>query len=337
MKFSNLSEIATYIVSDGKGILAADESNPTCKKRFDTISVESNEQNRRDYRELLFSSNGMIGNIGGVILFDETIRQKTDAGQSLVDLILEAGALPGIKVDKGLVPFNGSDIETLTQGLDDLDERCKEYAELGAKFTKWRAVINIGNGIPTQECIDANMEALAKYAKIAQKNGMVPIVEPEVLINGNHSIQDCYDATLRSIKSLFDYLNSYDVDISGTILKPNMVTAGSDSEVKSSVEEVAKMTIKCLNDSVPDELPGVAFLSGGQTEIESTEHLDKMNKIGGFSWKLSFSYGRALQQSALNAWLGKPENKRDAQEAFAHRAKMNKLASLGNWSADLEK
>jgi len=337
MKFSNLSEIATYIVSDGKGILAADESNPTCKKRFDTISVESNEQNRRDYRELLFSSNGMIGNIGGVILFDETIRQKTDAGQSLVDLILEAGALPGIKVDKGLAPFNGSDIETLTQGLDDLDERCKEYAELGAKFTKWRAVINIGNGIPTQECIDANMEALAKYAKIAQKNGMVPIVEPEVLINGNHSIQDCYDATLRSIKSLFDYLNSYDVDISGTILKPNMVTAGSDSEVKSSVEEVAKMTIKCLNDSVPDELPGVAFLSGGQTEIESTEHLDKMNKIGGFSWKLSFSYGRALQQSALNAWLGKPENKRDAQEAFAHRAKMNKLASLGNWSADLEK
>ena len=337
MKFSNLSEIATYIVSDGKGILAADESNPTCKKRFDTISVESNEQNRRDYRELLFSSNGMVGNIGGVILFDETIRQKTDAGQSLVDLILEAGALPGIKVDKGLVPFNGSDIETLTQGLDDLDERCKEYAELGAKFTKWRAVINIGNGIPTQECIDANMEALAKYAKIAQKNGMVPIVEPEVLINGNHSIQDCYDATLRSIKSLFDYLNSYDVDISGTILKPNMVTAGSDSEVKSSVEEVAKMTIKCLNDSVPDELPGVAFLSGGQTEIESTEHLDKMNKIGGFSWKLSFSYGRALQQSALNAWLGKPENKRDAQEAFAHRAKMNKLASLGIWSADLEK
>ena len=181
------------------------------------------------------------------------------------------------------------------------------------------------------------MEALAKYATIAQKNGMVPIVEPEVLINGNHSIQDCYDATLRSIKSLFDYLNSYDVDISGTILKPNMVTAGSDSEVKSSVEEVANMTIKCLNDSVPDELPGVAFLSGGQTEIESTEHLDKMNKIGGFSWKLSFSYGRALQQSALNAWLGKPENKRDAQEAFAHRAKMNKLASLGNWSADLEK
>ena len=283
-----------------------------------------------------YSSKGMSKNIGGVILFDETIRQKTDAGQSLVDLILESGALPGIKVDKGLKPFEGSEVETLTQGLDDLDERCAEYAKLGAKFTKWRAVINIGDGIPTQECIDANMEALAKYAKIAQKNGMVPIVEPEVLINGNHTIEDCYDATSRSIKSLFDYLKSYDVDVTGTILKPNMVTAGSDSDQKSSVEEVAEMTIKCLNESVPDELPGVAFLSGGQTEIESTEHLDKMNKIGGFVWKLSFSYGRALQQSALNAWLGKSENKNAGQQAFAHRAKMNKLAALGIWSADLE-
>ncbi len=337
MKFSNLSEIASYIVADGKGILAADESNPTCKKRFDTISVESTETNRRDYRELLFSSKGMSENIGGVILFDETIRQKTELGQSLVDLILESGALPGIKVDKGLNPFKGSEVETLTQGLDDLDERCSEYAELGAKFTKWRAVINIGDEIPSQECIDANMEALAKYAKIAQKNGMVPIVEPEVLINGSHSIEDCYDATSRSIKSLFDYLKSYDVDITGTILKPNMVTPGSESEQRASVEEVAEMTIKCLKETVPNELPGVAFLSGGQTEIESTQHLDMMNKIGGFSWKLSFSYGRALQQSALNAWLGKLENKSAAQDAFAHRAKMNKLASLGSWSADLEK
>ena len=278
----------------------------------------------------------MSGNIGGVILFDETIRQKTEAGQSLIDLILESGALPGIKVDKGLKPFNDSEVETLTQGLDVLDERCAEYAKLGAKFTKWRAVINIGDEIPTQECIDANMEALAKYAKIAQKNGMVPIVEPEVLINGNHSIKDCYDATNRSIKSLFDYLKSYDVDITGTILKPNMVTAGSECEQKSSVEEVAEMTIKCLNESVPNELPGVAFLSGGQTEIESTEHLDKMNKIAGFPWELSFSYGRALQQSALNAWLGKSENKNAGQQAFAHRAKMNKLAALGSWSSDLE-
>jgi fructose-bisphosphate aldolase class I len=298
--------------------------------------VESSEENRRDYRELLFTSNGMRDNIGGVILFDETIRQKSASGATLVELILANGALPGIKVDKGLKPFRESEVETLTQGLDDLDERCSEYANLGAKFTKWRAVINIGDGMPTQECIDANMDALAQYAKIAQKNGMVPIVEPEILINGSHSIEDCYDATSRSIKSLFDYLNSYDVDITGTILKPNMVTPGLDSEHKATVKEVAEMTIRCLKESVPDELPGVAFLSGGQTEIESTEHLDMMNKIGGFPWKLSFSYGRALQQSALNAWLGKAENKVAAQAAFAHRAEMNKLASLGQWSADLE-
>ena len=336
MEFTKLTDIANYIVSEGKGILAADESNPTCKKRFDTISVESSEENRRDYRELLFTSNGMRDNIGGVILFDETIRQKSASGATLVELILANGALPGIKVDKGLKPFRESEVETLTQGLDDLDERCSEYANLGAKFTKWRAVINIGDGMPTQECIDANMDALAQYAKIAQKNGMVPIVEPEILINGSHSIEDCYDATSRSIKSLFDYLNSYDVDITGTILKPNMVTPGLDSEHKATVKEVAEITIRCLKESVPDELPGVAFLSGGQTEIESTEHLDMMNKIGGFPWKLSFSYGRALQQSALNAWLGKAENKVAAQAAFAHRAAMNKLASLGQWSADLE-
>ena len=336
MEFTKLTDIANYIVSEGKGILAADESNPTCKKRFDTISVESSEENRRDYRELLFTSNGMRDNIGGVILFDETIRQKSASGATLVELILANRALPGIKVDKGLKPFRESEVETLTQGLDDLDERCSEYANLGAKFTKWRAVINIGDGMPTQECIDANMDALAQYAKIAQKNGMVPIVEPEILINGSHSIEDCYDATSRSIKSLFDYLNSYDVDITGTILKPNMVTPGLDSEHKATVKEVAEMTIRCLKESVPDELPGVAFLSGGQTEIESTEHLDMMNKIGGFPWKLSFSYGRALQQSALNAWLGKAENKVAAQAAFAHRAEMNKLASLGQWSADLE-
>ena len=336
MEFTKLTDIANYIVSEGKGILAADESNPTCKKRFDTISVESSEENRRDYRELLFTSNGMRDNIGGVILFDETIRQKSASGATLVELILANGALPGIKVDKGLKPFRESEVETLTQGLDDLDERCSEYANLGAKFTKWRAVINIGDGMPTQECIDANMDALAQYAKIAQKNGMVPIVEPEILIDGSHSIEDCYDATSRSIKSLFDYLNSYDVDITGTILKPNMVTPGLDSEHKATVKEVAEMTIRCLKESVPDELPGVAFLSGGQTEIESTEHLDMMNKIGGFPWKLSFSYGRALQQSALNAWLGKAENKVAAQAAFAHRAEMNKLASLGQWSADLE-
>ena len=336
MNFSNLSDIAKYIVADGKGILAADESNPTCKKRFDSISVESTEENRRDYRELLFTSKGMKKNIGGVILFDETIRQHLESGKPLVEIIVESGALPGIKVDKGLQPFNGSEIETLTQGLDDLDERCAEYAALGAKFTKWRAVISIGENIPSQECIDANMEALANYAKTAQKHGMVPIVEPEVLINGEHSINDCYDATSRSIKSLFDYLDSYDVDISGTILKPNMVTPGLDHVHTATVEEVAQATVKCLTENVPAELPGIAFLSGGQTEIESTEHLDMMNKIGGFPWKLSFSYGRALQASALSAWLGKKENISAAQDAFSHRAEMNKLASLGKWSQSLE-
>ena len=270
MNFSSLSEIAKYIVADGKGILAADESNPTCKKRFDSISVESTEENRRDYRELLFTSKGMKKNIGGVILFDETIRQHSESGKPLVEIIVESGALPGIKVDKGLQPFNGSEIETLTQGLDGLDERCAEYAALGAKFTKWRAVISIGENIPSQECIDANMEALANYAKTAQ------------------------------------------------------------------VEEVAQATVKCLTENVPAELPGIAFLSGGQTEIESTEHLNMMNKIGGFPWKLSFSYGRALQASALSAWLGKKENISAAQDAFSHRAEMNKLASLGKWSQSLE-
>ena len=336
MNFSNLSEIAQYIVSEGKGILAADESNPTCKKRFDTISVECTEENRRNYRELLFTSEGMKENIGGVILFDETFRQHSESGKSLLELILDKGALPGIKVDKGLQPFNGSDLETLTQGLDDLDGRCSEYSGLGAKFTKWRAVININENLPTQECIDANMESLANYAKIAQKYGMVPIVEPEVLINGDHSIEVCYDATSRSIKSLFNYLSTNNVDISGTILKPNMVTPGTDHTNKATVEEVAQATIKCLKENVPAELPGITFLSGGQTEIESTQHLDMMNKIGGFSWKLSFSYGRALQASALSAWLGKKENISAAQSAFSHRAKMNKLASLGKWSESLE-
>ncbi len=336
MKFENLSQIARYIVEDGKGILAADESNPTCKKRFDTISVESTEGNRRDYRELLFSSEGMEGNIGGVILFDETIRQNSKDGVSLVELILRKKSLPGIKVDQGLTPFQESDYETVTQGLEGLDERCREYESLGAKFTKWRAVITIGKDGPSQECIDANMDALAKYAKIAQKNNMVPIVEPEVIMQGSHSIEDCYKATESALNSLFRHLNQEDVLIEGAILKTNMVTSGSDSDDQASPELVAERTIQCLKDNVPDNLPGITFLSGGQTEVESTKHLDLMNKIGGFPWKLSFSYGRALQQSALNAWLGKAENVINAQEAFSHRAKMNKLAAQGLWSHDLE-
>ena len=336
MSLNTLEEIAKYIVSDGKGILAADESNPTCGKRFDSIGVESTESNRRDYREMLFRSSGMKDNIGGVILFDETIRQNAQDGTPLVDLIKNQGALPGIKVDKGLAPLESSPEETLTQGLDGLDERCKEYLTLGAKFTKWRAVIKISDDIPTDGCIQANMEALAKYAKIVQDNNMVPMVEPEVLMDGNHSIEKCYEVTSKSLKMLFKCLKDEGVNIGGTILKPNMVTSGSIAESQASIQKVAEMTVQCLKENVPSDLPGITFLSGGQSDINATAHLDAMNKIGGFSWKLSFSYGRALQQPSLKAWLGKEENITKAQEALSHRALMNKLAANGAWNLDLE-
>ena len=246
MSLDNIEEIASFIVADGKGILAADESNPTCGKRFDSIGVESTEENRRDYREMLFRSKGMKGNIGGVILFDETIRQSAADGSLLRDLISEQGALPGIKVDKGLQPIEDCPGETVTVGLEGLDERLKEYASMGAKFTKWRAVINIGDGIPTDKCIDANMEALANYAKCAQDNGMVPIVEPEVLMDGDHNIEECYKATERSLKSLFIHLEKKGVNIKGTLLKPNMVTSGKDNSNQAGIDEVAKQTLDCL-------------------------------------------------------------------------------------------
>ena len=336
MSLNNIEEIATYIVAEGKGILAADESNPTCGKRFDSIGVESTEENRRDYREMLFRSKGMKDNIGGVILFDETIRQSAADGTLLRDIISSQGALPGIKVDKGLQPIEGCDGETVTVGLEGLDERLKEYASMGAKFTKWRAVINIGDGIPSDKSIDVNMKALADYAKCAQNNGMVPIVEPEVIMDGDHSIDKCYEATDRSLKSLFSHLEQNGVDIKGTLLKPNMVTSGKDSSEQAGVNEVAKKTLDCLIKNVPAELPGVTFLSGGQSDILATAHLDAMNKIGGFSWKLSFSYGRALQAAALKAWSGKPENIFISQDELSHRAEMNKLASLGKWDEELE-
>ena len=335
MSLNSLEEIASYIVSEGKGILAADESNPTCSKRFDSIGVESTEENRRDYREMLFRSPGMKSNIGGVILFDETIRQDAKDGTSLVNIITDQGALPGIKVDKGLQPIGESE-ETVTLGLDGLDERLKEYAALGARFTKWRAVIKIGDDMPTDECIDANMKALADYAKLVQDNGMVPMVEPEVLMDGDHSIDDCYSATDRSLKSLFRHLDANGVNIKGTILKPNMVLSGSSASEQASIEEVAKKTLDCLMANVPSDLPGITFLSGGQSDFHATAHLDAMNKIGGFNWKLSFSYGRALQAAALKAWMGKSENRFISQDALSHRANMNKLASLGKWDEGLE-
>jgi fructose-bisphosphate aldolase class I len=336
MSLNTLEEIAEYIVSDGKGILAADESNPTCGKRFDSIGVESTENNRRDYREMLFRSSGMQDNIGGVILFDETLRQSAQDGTPFIELIKSQGALPGIKVDKGLIPLDSSPEETVTQGLDGLDERCKEYFSLGAKFTKWRAVVKISDLIPSDECIKANMQALAKYAKIVQDNNMVPIVEPEVLMDGSHTIERCYEVTSKSLKSLFECLKDEKINIGGTILKPNMVISGSSAESQASVQEVAEMTVKCLKKNVPSELPGITFLSGGQSDIDATAHLDAMNKIGGFPWKLSFSYGRALQQPSLKVWLGKEENIPEAQDALSHRALMNKFAANGTWNSGLE-
>ena len=336
MSLTDLNEIAVYIVSDGKGILAADESTGTIKKRFDSINTESTEKIRRDYREMLFQAEGMKNNIGGVILFEETLKQNAADGTSLVNVISSQGALPGIKVDKGLTLMNEDSKETVTNGLDDLSQRCQEFHEIGAKFTKWRAVITIGDNIPTDACINENMLRLADYAKIVQSNNMVPIVEPEVLMDGSHSIDDCYNVTSRVLKSLFHHLKDKNVDLKGTILKPNMIISGTNCTEQAGVQEVAEKTVKCLLENVPEDLPGIAFLSGGQSDIDATAHLDAMNKIGGFPWKLSFSYGRALQQAALKAWMGKEENMNNAQAAFSHRALMNKNAALGKWNKDLE-
>ena len=336
MSLTDLNEIAVYIVSDGKGILAADESTGTIKKRFDSINTESTEKIRRDYREMLFQAEGMKNNIGGVILFEETLKQNAADGTSLVNVISSQGALPGIKVDRGLTLMNEDSEETVTNGLDDLNQRCQEFYEIGAKFTKWRAVITIGDNIPTDACINENMLRLADYAKIVQSNNMVPIVEPEVLMDGSHSIDDCYNVTSRVLKSLFHHLKDKNVDIKGTILKPNMIISGTNCTEQAGVQEVAEKTVKCLLENVPEDLPGIAFLSGGQSDIDATAHLDAMNKIGRFPWKLSFSYGRALQQAALKAWMGKEENMNNAQAAFSHRALMNKNAALGKWNKDLE-
>jgi len=331
-----LNEIAKKMCAKGKGILAADESTGTIAKRFKSINVENIEKNRLNFRQTLFNSSAMKDFIGGVILFDETIRQSAEDGTLLRDIINDQGALPGIKVDKGLQPIEDCPGETVTVGLEGLDERLKEYVSMGAKFTKWRAVINIGDGMPTDKAIDENMKALADYAKCAQDNGMVPIVEPEVLMDGNHSIDACQEATNRSLKSLFEHLKKKNVNIKGTILKPNMVTSGKDCAEQATIDEVAKKTLDSLISNVPSELPGITFLSGGQSDVLATAHLDAMNKIGGFSWKLSFSYGRALQAPALKAWGGKPENIFISQDELSHRAEMNKLASLGQWEEELE-
>ena len=331
-----LEEIANYIVNDGKGILAADESSGTIEKRFKSINVESTEDNRRKYREMLFRSPVMAEAIGGVILFDETLRQKSSDGDYLRNVILDHGSLPGIKVDQGVKEFEGGSDEKITTGLDGLHERCQEYEKLGAKFTKWRAVINVSDEIPSNNCISENMNALAEYALIAQQNNMVPIVEPEVIMDGSHSVERCHEVTNQTLLVLFEMLDKKNVNIKGTLLKPNMVVSGTENNYQAPIEEVAEKTLQCLKSSVPDELPGIVFLSGGQSDRDATAHLDAMNKIGGFKWKLSFSYGRALQQAALKTWAGEDDNLEAAQKAFSHRAVMNMKAAQGQWDKSLE-
>ena len=332
---TEIYEIANQMVAKGKGILAADESSGTIKKRFDTINVDSTENNRMNYRRILFETREAMENyISGVILFDETLRQSTENNKKLVDIISEAGSLPGIKVDMGakeLAMMNG---ETVTEGLDGLRERLNEYNDLGAKFAKWRAVIAISDEIPSTLCIEANSHALARYAALCQEAGLVPIIEPEVLMDGPHTIEKCYEVTKKTLKKIFHDLTMHKVDLKGICLKPNMVIDGKESLKKSSPNEIAQMTINCFKETVPSEVPGIVFLSGGQSEVEATENLNAINKIDGTPWNLSFSYGRALQASALQAWQGKSENENKCSKAFAHRAKMNSLATKGKWSKD---
>ncbi len=337
MNLDQLTDIAEKMVAPGKGILAADESSGTIKKRFDAINVESTQDSRRDYRELLFrTESAMKENISGVILYDETIRQKAADGTPLVKLIEAAGSIPGIKVDAGAKPLPACPGETVTEGLDGLRDRLKEYYELGARFAKWRAVIDIADGIPTWTSVKTNAHALARYAALCQEANIVPIVEPEVLMDGDHDIQRCADVTEWVLKTVYEELYEQRVVLEGTILKPNMIVPGKKSAKQVSVEEVAERTIMVLERCVPVAVPGIAFLSGGQSDEQATAHLDAMNKIGGFPWNMTFSYGRALQAAPQKAWSGKKENVPAAQQAFAHRAKMNGLASLGEWSKDLE-
>jgi fructose-bisphosphate aldolase class I len=337
MNLDELNAIAKKMVAPGKGILAADESGGTIKKRFDAIKVENTEENRRDYREFMFrTATAMKEHIGGVILFDETIRQKAKDGTTLVSIIEAAGSVPGIKVDAGAKPMALAPGETITEGLDGLRERFVEYHKLGARFAKWRAVIDITRDIPTYNGILANAQALARYAALAQENGIVPIVEPEVLMDGDHDVQRCEDVTEWVLSEVFEQLFVAGVALEGMILKPNMIVPGKKCAVQASVAEVAERTVKVLKRHCPSAVPGIAFLSGGQSDIDATAHLDAMNKIGGLPWALTFSYGRALQAAPQKAWSGKAENVAAGQAAFAHRALMNSNAALGKWSKSEE-
>lgn len=334
-----LEDIAAAMVTPGQGILAADESSGTIKKRFDTIGLESTEENRRDYREMMFRADDAMKNcISGVILYDETIRQKAADGTPLVDLIKASGAVPGIKVDGGAKPLAGFEGETITEGLDGLRDRLAEYYGLGARFAKWRGVISISNDLPRWGAVKQNAQALARYAALCQEAGIVPIVEPEVLMDGNpgdHSIDRCYEVTEWVLKTVFDELYDARVSLEGMVLKPNMVIDGKNAR-KASREEVAEKTVRCLKSTVPAAVPGIAFLSGGQSDEEATAHLSLMNAGFDMPWALTFSYGRALQAAGLKAWGGKKENVAAAQQAFGHRAKMNSLAATGKWEPGLE-
>jgi fructose-bisphosphate aldolase class I len=338
VNLAELNQVAKAMVAPGRGILAADESSGTIKKRFDAIGAESTNDTRRDYREMLFrSTEAMSKYISGVILYDETIRQSAKDGTPLVKIIEKAGALPGIKVDKGIKPLPFCPNEVITEGLDGLRERLIEYRGLGAKFAKWRAVIDIAAGIPTHTCILTNAHALARYAALCQDEGIVPIVEPEVLMDGDHDIDRCYAATEWTLKRVFEQLYDQRVALEGMVLKPNMVVAGKKCGKRAGIEEVADKTLRVLKACVPAAVPGIAFLSGGQSDEDATAHLDAMNKSGGLPWGLTFSYGRALQAAPQKAWAGKSENVATAQRAFAHRAMMNSLAARGQWKSELEK
>jgi fructose-bisphosphate aldolase class I len=333
---TSLEATAQALVAPGKGILAADESSGTIKKRFDSIGVESTEDNRRAYRDLLFTTEGTEDFISGVILYDETIRQSSLDGTPFPKLLESKGITPGIKVDIGAVDLAHAPDEKITQGLDGLRERMAEYHELGARFAKWRAVITIGDGIPSEYCIWANAHALARYAALAQEADLVPIVEPEVLMDGDHTIERSFDVTARTLHAVFTELRDQRVHFEQMLLKPNMVLSGYDSSEQASVEDVAEHTLRCFYRHVPAAVPGIVFLSGGQSDEDATAHLNAMNATGPHPWALSFSYGRALQAPALKAWLGKPDNVDAAKQAFFHRAKLNGAATLGDYTPEME-
>ena len=337
MNRSVLVSVARQLVTEGKGILAADESHPTIKKRFDIIGVDSTEENRRAYRQLLFTTPDVEKHISGVILFDETLRQKTDQGDSFAHLLENRGIIPGIKVDNGAKPLPGFSGEKITEGLDGLRQRLAEYGDLGAKFAKWRAVITIANDIPTQFCIDANARALARYAALCQEADIVPIVEPEVLMDGAHDIQRCQDVTAATLQSVFFALFEHCVLLEGMLLKPNMIISGADSPTQASVEEVAERTVRTFRQVVPAAVPGIVFLSGGQSSELATEHLNMMNTLGKHPWELSFSYGRALQEQTLKAWKGRADAASAAQKVFYHRASCNGAARYGKYRKEMER